>query len=369
MRNLKNIYVLLISCLLALAMTASVFAGGSKDSGTTETFVYETKGPSGESPTSYDDVVLSDADMAAVRQNRYKAAILMHESTDWVNAVIAGARDMFGKLGIDVVAVTDAQMDSNKQRTDIETALALKPDIIVTLVVDPVSGAVALRQAINQGVKVVLISNLPSGFVHGKDYAGIVTDDLFAMGKSVAEMIGDSLGGKGEVALMFHDADYYVTNQRDKAVEAVLRRDYPEIKIVTKQGIVNPSDGDTITSAILTQYPRVNAVYAPWDSIAEGTVAAVRASGRKDVGVFTIDLGANSAMDLVKGGSMKGMVADLPYVLGETLAKMGALSALGKDTPAFVTVPAIKVTKDNIRTEWQRSLNRPLPPEVQQAMQ
>jgi ribose transport system substrate-binding protein len=259
-------------------------------------------------------------------------------------------------------------MDANKQRTDIATALALKPDIIVTLVIDPVSGAVALRQATDRGVKAVLVSNLPIGFVHGKDYAGIVTDDLFVMGKSVAEMIGDSLGGKGEVALMFHDADYYVTNQRDRAVETVLRRDYPGIKIVTKQGIVNPSDGEIITSAILTQYPNVNAIYAPWDSIAEGTVAAVRTSGKKNVGVFTIDLGANIAMDMVTAGNMKGIVVNLPYVLGETLAKMGALSVLGKSTPAFVTVPAIKVTKSNIQAEWQRSLNRPLPAEIQQAI-
>jgi ribose transport system substrate-binding protein len=369
MNSKKDIRILLISGILVMILGTSVFARGQQAGDeTTETFVYETKGPSGEAPTDYSAIVLSDADLAAVKAGKYKAAILMHESTDWVNAVIAGARNTFSNLGIEVVAVTDAQMDSNKQRTDIETSLALRPDLIVTLVVDPVSGAVAFRQAIDQGVKVALISNLPSGFVHGRDYAGIVTDDLFAMGKSVAEMIGDSLGGKGEVALMFHDADYYVTNQRDKAVEAVLRRDYPGIKIVAKQGIVNPSDGETIASAILTQHPNVNAIYAPWDSIAEGTVAAVRTSGKKNVGVFTIDLGANMAMDLVTGGNMKGMVADLPYVLGETLAKMGALSILGRSTPAFVTVPAIKVTKDNIQTEWQRSLNRPLPAEIQQAI-
>jgi len=270
-------------------------------------------------------------------------------------------------LGIEVVAVTDAEMDPNKQRTDIETTLALKPDILVTLVLDPVSGSVALKQAIVAGVKVVLISNLPNDFTHGVDYAGIVTDDLFQMGQATAEMIGEFLGGKGDVALMYHDANYYVTNQRDKAVEAVLKRDYPGINIVTKKGIANPSDGDVIASAILTQFPSVDAIYAPWDTIAEGVVAGVRAAGKDNVGVFTMDLGANNAMDLVKGGNMKGMVADLPFILGETLAKMGALSVLGKETPPFVTVPAIKVTRDNIETQWERSLNRALPADVLKA--
>ena len=359
---MKKIRILFISVILVMVLGASVFAQDGN-------FVYETKGPSGEAATSYESVVVTEEDSALIKSRNLKAAILLHQTTDWTNAVLAGIRDTFAGLDIEVVATADAQFDANKQRTDIETALALKPDIIVTLIVDPVSGAVALRQAIDQGVKIVLISNLPSGLVHGKDYAGIVTDDLFAMGQSVAQMIGDSLGGKGEVALMFHDADYYVTNQRDRAVEAVLHRDYPEIKIVAKQGIANPNDGETITSAILTQHPNVNAIYAPWDSIAEGTLAAVRTSDKKDVGVFTIDLGASIGMDMVTGGNMKGIVADLPYVLGESLAKIGALSAIGKNTPAFVTVPAIKITKDNIKTEWQRSLNRTLPPEIEQAME
>lgn len=366
----KRLLSLVLALVLVLTAT-TIFAQGAKEPTTavaTPQFVYETKGPNGEAPTSYQNVVLSAQDMQKVSAGNYKAAILMHESSDWVNAVIAGAKDAFAKLNIKVVAVTDAEQDPNKQRTDIETTLALQPDIIITLVLDPVSGSVALKQAVAKGVKIVLISNLPSNFVHGKDYAGIVTDDLFQMGKSVAEMIGSNLGGKGDVALMYHDANYYVTNQRDLAVEATLRRDFPGINIVAKRGIVNANDSETLASAILTQYPAVKAIYAPWDVLAEGAVAAARTSGRKDVGVYTMDLGANNAMDMVKNGAMKGVVADLPYVLGETLATMGALSILGKETPAFVTVPAIKITRSNIETEWQRSLNRPLPAEIKAAL-
>ncbi len=358
-----------VALLCVLFLVLPVYSQGVKEKTVdTEQYVYETKGPSGEAPTDYTQVVLSDADKATVRNGKYKIAILMHESSDWVNAVIAGARAMSQELNMQVVAVTDAGQDPNKQRTDIETTLALNPDIIVTLVLDPVSGSVALKQAVDKGVHVVLISNLPSNFVHGKDYAGIVTDDLFQMGKSVADMIGTYLNGKGEVALMYHDANYYVTNQRDQAVEAVLRRDYPGIKIVAKRGIVNASDSETLASAILTQYPAVNAIYAPWDVLAEGVVAAARTAGKKNVGVFTIDLGANNVMDMAKGGNLKGVVADLPYVLGESLVKMGALSMLGKPTPAFVTVPAISITKANVAEAWKQSLNRDLPQEIIQAL-
>lgn len=347
----------------------ALFAGGEsedmmdEDMMDEDMMVLETMGPQGEEPVNYDEVFISSADRETIRSGNHRAAILMHTSADFTEAVIAGAQSLFDELNIEVVAVTDAEFDPNKQRTDIETALALDPDIIITLVLDPVSGAVALKQAVDQGVSVVLLSNLPENFVHGRDYVGIVTDDLFKMGESVAEMINDHLGGSGKVALMFHDANYYVTNQRDQSVEAVLRRDYPDIEIVSTNGIANPADGEAIASAILTQYPDVDAIYAPWDSIAEGVVAAARGSN-SDVAVFTMDLGANNVLDMVKDGNIKGVVADLPFVIGETMAKMGALGILDRPAPAFVTVPAIKINKDNVELGWEQSLNRTLPPEI-----
>lgn len=326
-------------------------------------YPYATVGPQGEQAVNYDQVTLLPEEEELIREGNYKAAIALHQTTVWTKAVTAGIRDQFEKLGIQIVAITDAEMDSQKQRTDIETILALRPDIIITLPIDPVSAAAALRPAVAQGVTVVLISNLPSGFVHGKDYASIVTDDLFMMGKLVADMIGKALNGSGRVALLYHDANYYVTNQRDKAVKAVLQRDYPGIRIVAERGIADPNDGEVVASALLTQYPNLDAIYAPWDTIAEGVVAAARAAGSK-VKVFTIDLGTSNAMDMVRGGNVAGIVADLPYVLGETLAKVGALRLLDKETPPFITVPAVQIDASNIATMWEQVMNEPLPPDI-----
>ena len=138
-------------------------------------------------------------------------------------------------------------------KTDVETALALKPDIILTLVIDPVAGAEAFRPAVEAGVKLVFMSNLPDGYVQGKDYVGIVTDDLFGMGKVAAEMLADALGGKGKIAWLFHDASYYVTNQRDNAFKTVIQQNYPDIEIVAEQGIANPADSKRLLP-LITQH-------------------------------------------------------------------------------------------------------------------
>lgn len=328
----------------------------------------ETRGPNGETPVDFRTIALSDLEKATVRQGGYKAAILMHTTSDFSNALEAGARSVFDELGIRLLVTTDAEMDPSKQRTDVETAMAMQPDLLIALVIDPVSGAAAFRPAVASGMKLVFVSNLPDGFAHGRDYAGIVTDDLFGMGRSVAEMMADGLGGQGKVALIYHDANYYVTNQRDRAVKAVLAERYPGIEIIAEKGIANPEDGEAVASAILTQHPDVRAIYAPWDAIAEGVVAAARAAGRSDLQVYTMDLGAANALDLVKGGNMAGIVSDLPYEIGRTLARIGAMSLLQEDTPSFVIVPATKITRRNIAEKWREVLNQDAPQEVLDAL-
>ena len=63
------------------------------------------------------------------------AAIVMHYGgNDWSQAQIEGLKAQFGKMGIEVIAVTDAGFKPEKQVADIETVMAQKPNIIV---VDP----------------------------------------------------------------------------------------------------------------------------------------------------------------------------------------------------------------------------------------
>ena len=359
----KGILLTVIVVVLALIATASSWGAGEPES-RTKLEVTSTRGPQGEEPTWYTELQLTEAEKAKVRQGNYKAAYLMHTTADFTNALMAGAKEVFRDLNIDLVVTTDAEMDPTKQKTDVETALALKPDIILTLVIDPVAGAEAFRPAVQAGVKLVFMSNLPQGYVQGRDYVGIATDDLFGMGKVAAEMLADALNGKGNVAWIYHDAEYYVTNQRDNAFKTVIQNNYPNIKIIAERGVANPADAESIASAIITQNPEVNGFYVPWDTPAEGVVAACRAARRPDIKIVTLDLGANNALDMAKGGNVVGIAADLAYMLGYSKAMLGVYGILGKKAPAFVIVPAIKVTKDNVVKGWRESLHTDPPPEL-----
>lgn len=207
-----------------------------------------TQGPGGEAATPSGEISLTGNEISEVQAGGYTAALLWHTAGAFTEAVSQGAKDAFAELGIEVIAETNAQFDAAQQANDVETVLAQNPDIIISLVLDPVSGAEAFRPAVEAGVHLVFLSNVPEGYVHGTDYVGLVTGDLAAMGIAAADLLAEALGGQGKVGFIFHDAAYYVTNQRDQAFKAWIQARYPDIEIVDEQGLADPAAAEQIAS-------------------------------------------------------------------------------------------------------------------------
>jgi ribose transport system substrate-binding protein len=135
-------------------------------------------GPSGEKPAPASEVTLSDDELAKIKAMKAKAAIVMHYGgNDWSQAQIDGLKTQFGAMGIEVIAVTDAGFKPDKQVSDIETVLAQKPDIIVSIPTDPVATATQYKAAADAGVKLVFMDNVPKGLTAGKDYVSVVSAD------------------------------------------------------------------------------------------------------------------------------------------------------------------------------------------------
>ncbi len=348
---------LCLSAALAVAVTFSALA-----------MAQETVGPNGESATPSTALTLTNAEVEQVKAGNHTAALLWHTSSDFTNAVTAGAEDEFARLGTEVVAVTDAGFDSARQQTDVETVMARNPSVILSLPLDPVSSAVAFSDAREAGVSLVFLSNVPNGYEQGSDYVAIVTDDLFQMGKQAADALAAALGEQGKVAWIFHDAAYYVTNQRDNAFKATIENDYPNMEIVDSQGITDPARAEEIANALLLKTPDLDGVYVTWAEPAEGVLAALRASGNDRTKIVTLDLSEPVALDMVRDGNVAALVADEAYELGRAMATAGAYGLLGKEAPPFVVAPALTVTKDNVSEGWQRSLRREAPESVLDAL-
>jgi ribose transport system substrate-binding protein len=328
----------------------------------------QTIGPNGETATPSSALTLTDAEVAKVKDGRHTAALVWHTSSDFVTAVTAGATDEFKRLGIEVVATTDAGFDSARQLSDVETVMAKSPSAILALPLDPVGSAKAFQAAKDKGVKLVFLSNIPAGYKHGTDYVAIVTDDLFQMGKQAADVLAKALGSKGKLAWIFHDAQYYVTNQRDNAFKTTIEKDYKDMSIVGSQGISDPARAEEIAQALLTKTPDLDGIYVTWAEPAEGVLAALRSQGNSKTKIVTLDLSEPIALDMVKGGNVAGIVADKAYELGRAMATAAAYGLLGKEAPAFVVAPAVAVTKENVKEGYSESLNRDTPQSILDAL-
>lgn len=307
-------------------------------------------GPNGEDATPADEIVLTEEEIQQVRDGGYKVAISLHYGgNDWATSQLEGLKATFEDLGMEVVAVTDANFSAEQQVSDIETVMAKNPDVIISIPTDATATADAFQKAADAGVKLVFMDNVPSGMTAGEDYVSCVSADNYGNGCVAAELMGEALGGKGQIGMVYYDANFFVTNQRDEGFRKTMADKYPDIEIVTEQGFTDENGCSEQGDAILTQYPMINGIYASLDVPMEGVLSSVKAVGLTgdDVKLTTIDLGNNIAKEIA-AGSVVGLGAQLPYDQGVAEATLAAYALLGKDAPAYVAVAAKRVEKSNI---------------------
>ena len=330
-----------------------------------------SKGPHGEDPSSRDTVALTDAEVEQIKAKGAKAAIVMHYAgNDWANAQINGLKTEFARLGIEVVAVTDANFNPGQQVSNIETVLAKKPDIIVSIPTDPVATADAYKKAAAAGVKLVFMDNVPNGLTAGTDYESVVSADNYGNGVVSAHLMAKALGGTGKIGVIYHEADFFVTKQRYQGFSETLAKDYPDIKVVKAQGIAGPDfagDAQKVADAMLSQNPDLKGIWAVWDVPAEGVMAAARSAGRTDLKIATEDLGTNVAIALAQNQLVVGLGAQQPYQQGVTEADIAGGALIGKKAPAYVALNALPVDHSNVLEAWKQVYNSDAPADLQKA--
>jgi ribose transport system substrate-binding protein len=332
-----------------------------------------SKGPNGEEPSPTSSVSLTAEEVEKIRGLKAKAAIVLHYArNDWSEAQVAGLNAQFGKMGIEVIAVTDAGFDPERQIADIQIVLAQNPQIIVSIPVDSDITATAYRNASQKGVKLVFMDNIPSGFEAGKDYVSVVSADNYGNGVASAHLMAKFLRSKGQIGLIYHAANFFVTRQRYEAFRKTITEDYPGIRIVAEQGIREPdffNDAYKAASLMLAANQNLNGIWAVWDLPAEGVVSAARVAGRNDLVITTIDLGLNVAVDMARNGLIKGLGAQRPYDQGVTEALLAGYGLLGKPAPVYVALPALPVTWENLLEAWKEVYHTEAPASVRKKMQ
>lgn len=313
-------------------------------------------GPHGETATPASQIELSAEEIERIKALKATAAIVFHYKSDWTQAQLAGLQAQFARMGVEVIAVTDAGFKAATQVDDIDRILAHKPNIIVAIPTDPAATAEAFSRAAASGVKLVFMDNVPDGMQPGRDYVSVVSGDNNGAGEASAYILADSLGGSGKVGVIFHGADFFVTKQRYEKLKETLAKHFPGIQVVAEAAVSGPDfrgEAEKVAASMLDRHRDLNGIWAAWDELAEGVVAAAHTAGRNDLAVTTVDYGERMARLMAADDLIVGLSAQRPYDQGVTEATLAGYGLLNKPAPPYVALSSLTVTKDNLIGAWR----------------
>ncbi len=307
-------------------------------------------GPNGERAASPAEFSLTDEEKEQLKAGNYTAAFCYHIQSDQCNQTkVAAATELLNSVGIEVVSVTDANFKVEKQIADIETTMALEPDVLFVMPVDPDATSETLKNVAASGTKIVFMENIANGMEAGKDYIGCVNSDSYGNGKAAADIMAYQLGYKGEVAMVYYDAAFFVTNERDRGFKETIENDYPNITIVDEVGFADSNKVGEVADGIFANYPEIKGIYASWDIPAQSVIASAKSIGRDDIIITTIDLGDNTARMIASDGIIRGTAAPRSYDQGIAEAMLACYGLLGKEVPSsYVSPPTLPTMKENV---------------------
>ncbi len=319
------------------------------------------QGPGGAQAASVDEVRLTDEDAAAVRAGNFKVGLVMHTlNLDWSQLQIAGVQQTLEEYGVEVIGITSADFRGDKQIADIENMIQQRPDGIITIPVDGTATAPAYRKVSEAGIKLVFMDNVPRDLTHPEHYSSMISADSQGNGWIAAEVLASEIPDGGTVGVINFGIDFFVTNERTKGVRDWLAANRPDIT-VKQADFTDPSRVSQVAGDFLTANPDVQGVFAVWDAPAMDTLSAMRAQDI-DIPVTTIDLSRESAIEIARGGPLRGTGSQRPFDQGiaEALAMMKAL--IGQTPPAWIGVQSLPVIQSNVLESFETVFHE-APPE------
>ena len=327
------------------------------------------RGPFGERAASMEELMITEDKVQSIRQRKLTAAISFHYAGKaWMELHQKGIRNIFDRLGISVIAITDAHFDPQLQCRQLESLKLLEPDILIAIPSDNKRTSEAFKKIVKSDIKLVLITNVPEG-LSPADYVSCVSVNERSHGQNMGHGLGEYMYKHGlkNYGVVVHDADFFATNQRDGAAKQVLAEEYPDLRLCGEIRFENEGEIYGKTKELIKRYPEIEALYISWDGPAMEVIEALTELGRTDIAISTGDLDYAVAMNMAKGGMIKVLSAQRPYEQGQAIALAAVKSILNEKVPSFVGIEPISVTPENLLRSWKQVFKEEADEELVQA--
>ena len=324
-------------------------------------------GPHGERAAPPSRVALSPADVAEARERGFRVAVVLHTlASDWAREQLGAIAGTLGDCGVAVIDVVDCGFAPEAQIAALDRLVSLAPNAVISLPVTNAAVAAAHARVAAAGIALVLLDNVPTGLLPGRDYVALVSADNSGLGRIAAELLAAHLPADAEVGLLGYDADFFATDEREIAFVRWVRGHRPDV-VLRIDRFVSIRDAGLRAADLQAAHPRLAGLFVVWDTPAIEAARALEAQGHR-IPIATVDLGREVATSLATGGPVVAVAAQQPNLQGESVAHATVMAMLGRPTPDWIALPGLAVTRANLLERFQTVWRNPAPREVLTAL-
>ena len=212
---------------------------------------------------------------AAVREN-VLAATAQHPDINWTIRWATSAADQ--------VPAAQTMMDERFDLMIIMPSDGALMSPVAQLIYDSGTPTVIVNRPLNPGTR----------------HTALVTGDNFRGGQNAARVLGERLGGTGNLAILRFGVGNPIDTERLGGFMDVFPYQFPNVNIVGQaEGGVNRTGGLTAMETLLVAHPHIDALFSLDDEAALGAITAITAANRTDIRYITGFGGAREAYDLL----------------------------------------------------------------------
>jgi ABC-type sugar transport system substrate-binding protein len=317
-------------------------------------------------PVWYDTVKVTPEQVNQICNLHLKAVYL-----DWADALYnqifrSAMRQTLQALGIDLIRITSFSFDPNGLAGNLASVLPLKPDIIFTGgTIDTKQYAALMQPAVDAGITIISWGVAADGWEigQGKQITSLIGYDWYDLGQNMAKAVCAKYTAPTNLGWLHWINNISVIHLREQGFLDGLKA-CPNITVVSdggpadpagnNSGYSDPNAAENDTTAFLVKHPEVTVIFAPWeDPPGLGEESAIKSAGKEGkIDIVTMDLGTAGAVEIAAKGTITVDMAQDIYDGGRVEALIAGLNAIGAPVPAFVNVPTMATSIENLKDAW-----------------
>lgn len=245
----------------------------------------------------------------------------------------------------------DGQNKVEVQVSLMDTLINEGTSVIFLQPIDSVALGPSIEKARRGGASVITL-NIDAKAPH----AAHVEMSHYYGAMDIARVMGEKMGGKGEVAILNAPPGIIIRDQRTNGFVEGMKKHHPGIRIVADQvADWSRKKAQDVLATILAARPGLGGVYGVNDSMALGAVDVAKEKGLLGKLVVFGNDGEKDALESIEKGELAGTQYTDVYQQGRFAAAAATVLGSGGVPPsafkkqAHLLMPYVIATRDNVR--------------------